>query len=40
LANPLDGYFNTLFLIGVYKDEEWSIDHPNDGFLNLEIEGI
>lgn len=40
LANPLDGYFNTLFLIGVYKDEEWSIDHPNHGYLNLEIEGI
>lgn len=40
LANPLDGYFGTLFLIGVYKDEEWSLDHPNNGFLNLEIEGI
>ncbi len=40
LANPLDGYFGALFLIGVYRDEEWSIDFPNEGFLNLEIEGI
>lgn len=40
LSNPLDGYFNAMFLIGVYKDEEWSLDHPDHGYLNLEIEGI
>jgi hypothetical protein len=40
LSNPLDGYFNSIFVIGFYRDTEYSIDHPEVVFLNMEIEGI
>lgn len=40
LSNPLDGYFNSIFVIGFYRDTEFSIDHPDLVYLNLELEGM
>lgn len=40
LSNPLDGYFNSIFIIGFYRDTEFNIDHPTIVYLNLELEGM
>jgi hypothetical protein len=40
LSNPLDGYFNSIFIIGFYRDTEFSLDHPEICYLNIELEGI
>lgn len=40
LSNPLDGYFNSLFVIGIYKDTEFNFDYPEYTLLNIKLEGI
>lgn len=40
ISNPLDGYFNSVFIIGVYKDIEFSMELPKHVFASLELEQI
>lgn len=40
LSNPLDGYFDSAFVIGFYKETEYVIDNPKTSYLSIEIEGI
>jgi len=40
LSDPSDGYFNTFFVIGFYRDVEYSADHPDHVIANIKLEAI
>lgn len=40
LDNPLDGYFGALFIVGLYKDIEYSLDGPRHVIMQIELEAI
>ena len=40
LSNPLDGFFNTLFVVGFCKDVEYNMDLPDAVFATIDLEGV
>jgi hypothetical protein len=40
LVTTTDGYFESVFLIGIYKDIEYSLDYPNHAVGSIEIEAL
>ncbi len=40
LVEHSDGYFESLFAIGFYKDFAHSLDHPRDVFADIEIQEL
>lgn len=40
IYNPLDSYFDSLYIIGFYRDREFSVDNAKNAYLNIELEGV
>ena len=40
IVETTDGYFESVFIVGLYKDFEISLDYPNHAIANIEIEGM
>jgi len=40
LYDPSDGYFNTFFLIGFYRDVEYNATHPEHVIATVKLESI
>lgn len=40
LVSTTDGYFESIFIIGLFKDVEYSLDYPNHAQASIEIEGL
>ena len=40
IVETTDGYFESVFVVGLYKDFEIALDHPDHAIANIEIEGM
>jgi len=40
VVESTDGYFESVYITGMYKDIEYSIDYPEHVFANIQIEGM
>ena len=40
MVETTDGYFESVFLLGLYKDIEYSLDYPDHAIASIEIEAL